>query len=683
VTRVARLTAIGLAVAVTLMVAPEAGARDRPRWIPVDETRWYGVGGDNYVSGFNPTEKRPPFIRGGHLGTDDADGPWLEWVTRISDLPSGVFPLSSIVADDGLLFVSGASTNSFMALNQKTGLPVWRFQPDPRADGYTSAYPASNAPTVHDGIVYATFSNGYLYALDAKTGRKIWSYRATDGYADTNRARLRRLYTEDSQLENRGDNQPVHQAVTYTKIHGATGFCDGKVFFTTLAGWAYGLNAKTGKLLWKRYADGPEFPGELVWPEFKVGGVQRDTSKAAGYGTRRFEAVPGLACGTEVIVYGADGHIRFLDPDTGKDKGQGGDAGPEFTHRTPDGTDFCAAAGWQCDMAVGTSDPISGDYFITTLDARVARMDWRTHTLEWDRQYDAALPFEAPGGIMLVQPHREYGFITQAVTGGLPAVDPFKRMLYFSNQDGHLYVLGIPREGERQTAQTTSCPPGYTSIRVENATPATAEPCLIARVGISVNNEETTPYTRRGVGGPWDYDQAALTSNVLGGDVLYVATWDHKMHAFDVRNPRVPRKVWEYEVKWDPAFRFPPFGDSYPRPFADIDLNIWSGPALLGGHLYFAANDGSVYSFNLRHRVATKRNLVILGSGNVPFLPELKEALGAFDRVWTPADWYKNQVPPPGYRFPKPAGAATASTLLLSAAGLWWWVRRRDLEEVG
>jgi hypothetical protein len=422
-----------------------------------------------------------------------------------------------------------------------------------------------------------------------------------------------------------------------------------------------------------------------VWPEFKVGGAQKESSKGAGFSTRRFEAVPGLACGTEVIAYGADGHIRFFDPDTGKTSTEGADVGPEFTHimDDPSGSpvDFCAAAAWNCDMAVGIADPKSGDYIVTTLDDRVARLDWRTHTPEWLREYNAPLPFELGGQMPLLTPHLEYGLITQGVVGGLPVIDPDRRVVFFANQDGHLYVVGLPLEGASDTEQPSACPAGLESIRPENSDRPNNEPCLLARVGMNVNREQSTPYTRRGIGGPWDYNQAALNSLVLGGDVLYVATWDNKMNAYDVRNPRSPKKVWEFEVKWDPAFRYPPFGVTYPTPFVDLDLKIWSGPALLGGHLYFAANDGSVYAFNLQRRVKTKRNLVVLGSGLVPFLPQFKERLGAFDHVWTPAEWYKNQVPPAGYRLPKPAGVGGASALAFGAAALWWWVRRRENDE--
>jgi hypothetical protein len=158
---------LGVAAATVIAIAalsvPESVARTATKWQPNTATRWtVGGGGDDFRSGYNPTEKAPPFINGGHLGTGDADGPWLEWTTKISDLPSGVWPEAGIVAVDGLLYVTGAATNSFLALDAKTGLPVWRFSPDQRTDGATSAYPGSNAPVVKNGVAYVTFSNGWM-----------------------------------------------------------------------------------------------------------------------------------------------------------------------------------------------------------------------------------------------------------------------------------------------------------------------------------------------------------------------------------------------------------------------------------------------------------------------------------------------------------------------------------------
>ena len=701
-------TTAWVVLAATLL-ASEAQARTLSKWVRNTATSWtVGGGGDDFRTGFNPTEKEPPFIKTGHLGTGDSDGPWLEWVTKISDLPSGVWPEAGMVVVDGIVYVSGAATNSFLALDARTGLPIWRFSPDGRTDGATSAYPGSNAPVVKNGVAYVTFSTGWMYALNAKTGKKIWSYQAKDGCAvplcanpppgingPSNRCAPDAASPKGYCSKGTDQTDPIDPGVTYTKIHGATAFCDNKVFFMTLGGWAYGLDARTGRLLWKKYADAPDFPGELTWWEYPVGGALSVNNKSAGMSTRRFEAVPGLAClNGEVQVAGSDGHVRFLDPRNGKNSIQGGRVGPEYD-RTDDfhgaGTpavnvvDACQAAGWNCDIAVGLALPPlgaqgGGDYIVTTLDGRIIRLRRTDHARLWTRVYDSPLPLELNGNFLpLSLSHGEVGFLTQAVVGGPMALDPDiahggkDPILYAPDQDGRLYVLAL----NRQADSSSLCK------RPKDKGDGFA-PCLLDRIGVQANTQPQTPYTRRGFGGPWDYNQIALSGTVLGGDVLYIPTWDNKITGFDVRNVRtgtVPRKVWEYQINWDSSFQYPPFGQTYPKPFADIDNKIFSSPALLGGHLYFAANDGRVYAFNLMHKVKTVKNLVILGSGLVPFLPQWKQALGSFDRVWTPADWYKNQVPPAGYRLPKSAGVAGAGSLVLAnLVLLWWFARREDFE---
>ncbi|GAC1408696.1 MAG: hypothetical protein NVSMB57_00330 [Actinomycetota bacterium] len=702
------LTAI---LAAQATMPQHAQARTRTPWHPATQTSWLtSPGGDNFLTGYNQTETRPKFAdcrSSACLKTGDADGPWLEWVTKISDLPTGIFPQAGVLVDKGMVFVSGGASDSFLALNARTGLPVWRFAPDPRTPGETSQYPASNAPSIFHGLVYVTFSNGYMYALNEMNGTKIWSFRATDGYVDTTPSRPgdadhpRRsaldTYSGSSQPSRRGKFAAVHPGVSYPNIHGRTAVCDDEsvAVFMTLAGWAYGLDARSGELLWKQYVDSPEFPGEMVWPEYKEGGALNPANSSLGSSTRRFEAVPGLGCANhEVQVTASDGHMRFYNPRTGKPgpyecgysqtcaRDGGGGVGPEYARLDIDSSgnkqDFCASAGFNCDMAIGLGIPPladssaspgmhGGDLLVSTLDSRLIRLSWDEHRPVWRREYNSPFPFETSNTMPLVLNHLEHGFITQATIAGPMALDPdvqgkgARPLLYASSQDGHLYVISVSERGGG----------------LRNGDPQA--PALLARVGITENKETETPYTRgrsgNSLGGPWDYNEAALAGLVTGGDVVYVPTWDNKMNAFDVRDPAHPVKVWEHELKWDASFRYPPFGRAYAGPLSDVDMKIWSAPALVGGHLYFTANDGSVYSFSLHTPVRTRRNLVILGSGLVPFLPQYKQALGTFDSVWTPADFYKNQVAPRGFTLPSSVAGATA--LLLANLTLFWWYRRR------
>src|SRR5690348_11228647 len=107
-----RLLAKAIVATTTLVVLfatilPDAVARSGSVWQPTTATTWsVGGGGDDFRTGYNPTEKTPPFINGGHVGTGDSDGPWLEWVTKISDLPSGVWPEAGVIASDGIVYIS-------------------------------------------------------------------------------------------------------------------------------------------------------------------------------------------------------------------------------------------------------------------------------------------------------------------------------------------------------------------------------------------------------------------------------------------------------------------------------------------------------------------------------------------------------------------------------------------------
>jgi len=66
---------------------------------------------------------------------------------------------------NNVLYVNAGSANEFAALNATTGAPIWSVA------GNSSQFPVSLA----SGIVYATGSDGFVYALHALNGHKLWS----------------------------------------------------------------------------------------------------------------------------------------------------------------------------------------------------------------------------------------------------------------------------------------------------------------------------------------------------------------------------------------------------------------------------------------------------------------------------------------------------------------------------
>lgn len=61
----------------------------------------------------------------------------------------------------------GSYDDNVYALNAKTGAKIWSFK---------TAAPVSSSPAVSKGIVYVGSVNGIIYALDSRTGAKVWSY---------------------------------------------------------------------------------------------------------------------------------------------------------------------------------------------------------------------------------------------------------------------------------------------------------------------------------------------------------------------------------------------------------------------------------------------------------------------------------------------------------------------------
>jgi outer membrane protein assembly factor BamB len=645
-----------LALAIsTLITMPPAEARD---WTVAG-------GGDQYRSGYDPTEP-PPYFTGRFVNQ-----PNPEWITKLNDLPSGLFPMGGIIAAQGLVIVGGASTNSIVALNQDTGLPVWRFQPDPRGskyfpgDGASGAYPGTNAPWYQDGVVYATFSNGTLYALDAATGERRWRWEVPAPGAPGE--------VKDHTLNPKVEwdfHNPDHRAFPlrpevrpftgdYPKFHSAVNFCvgEGKLTVMTLDSRVFMVDAASGRTIWHRYVGAPDWPGEFVWPEYAQGGVV----PSSGRTTRRFEAQAGAGClGDFVFVPTEDGYVKTFDNDTGRflaayDSFHPGDLG--FAH----------------DGGAGLADPRSGDIIINFLNNRVVRLSVPDMIPRWRHTEDGGtisicedrLDRSTCHPLITTEGGIQDGPIGGGVFGGNLGIDYRRRVIVDPNQDGHLYIWKDIDVKGRNPTLVAAVPTGKNPFSKPNPG----------------QNSVSFYLPRDGKHGPWERRTAVLSSPVIAGGVVYFnATWEHAIYGVQyLRGGAImpkPKIVFRYEVKWDDTFRYPPFGDTEPRPIVDIDLLTMGSPAISNGRLFAQANDGSVYAFNLRQPVGdTQRNLAILGSGIVPFLPTWDEARGSFDHVWTTADWYKNQVTPTqGWRLPTPGQIAPFG---LPVALFGWWLRRR------
>lgn len=111
----------------------------------------------------------------------------------------------------------------------------WRFQSkETRADieAFYTTDDGFSPASVHGGVVYAGGHDGYVYALDAKTGRKLWEHK-TGGHVVT-----------------------------------TPQFRDGRVIAGSMDGFLRSLDARDGSLVWQ-----VKF-GTRIWNGLRYGGMR-------------------------------------------------------------------------------------------------------------------------------------------------------------------------------------------------------------------------------------------------------------------------------------------------------------------------------------------------------------------------------------------------------------------------
>jgi alcohol dehydrogenase (cytochrome c) len=105
--------------------------------------------------------------------------------------------------------------------NVKSLAPAWLFQTGDYAENLQAT------PIVRDGVMYLITARAHVFALDAATGREIWSYKYPEG---------------------------PRSVPGFTGNRGVA-VSDGKVFFGTKDNYVVALDQKTGKLLWRVNVD--------------------------------------------------------------------------------------------------------------------------------------------------------------------------------------------------------------------------------------------------------------------------------------------------------------------------------------------------------------------------------------------------------------------------------------------
>jgi outer membrane protein assembly factor BamB len=129
------------------------------------------------------------------------------------------------MAEGGRVFVR-ARQNQLIALDAKTGKWLWHYQRE-APTGFTVESAA--APLVHEGMVYAGFSDGYAVGLNVNDGSAIWTRKLT-------------------------------KKPQFTDVWGTPVADRGKVFFAAFADGLVCLDARTGAEAWRTDLPGASAP---------------------------------------------------------------------------------------------------------------------------------------------------------------------------------------------------------------------------------------------------------------------------------------------------------------------------------------------------------------------------------------------------------------------------------------
>jgi len=114
--------------------------------------------------------------------------------------------------------------------NVKNLAPAWVFQCGSMGmHSGASTYSFEASPLVVDGIMYVTGWDGWIWALDAKTGAELWRYHRAS---------------------------PYDVSLCCGNVNRGCAVAAGKVFMTTLNAHVIALDAETGALVWDQpYGD--------------------------------------------------------------------------------------------------------------------------------------------------------------------------------------------------------------------------------------------------------------------------------------------------------------------------------------------------------------------------------------------------------------------------------------------
>ena len=172
---------------------------------------------------------------------------------------------------------------------------LWERTTDPKDSGIPTDV---TAPVYHQGKVFFAYVDGNLVAVDAASGKQVWTRKLVGHLESSPMAVGGTLYLGTDKTNvvavRASDGKVLWQFNSPGAIKASPSFHDGRVFVADYQSAMFCLDAKTGRLLWRT-----------------------NTSRAAPFGQGGFYSSPAIAFG-RVYAGRDDGTIFAFDEKTGK-----------------------------------------------------------------------------------------------------------------------------------------------------------------------------------------------------------------------------------------------------------------------------------------------------------------------------------------------------------------------------
>lgn len=193
--------------------------------------------GDGSVT--TPSSPSPPVSAGASAAPSASN--LLLWKFK-----TGGWSLTSPVVADGAVFV-GSSDGYLHAVDARSGQERWRF---------LTGDPSGSSPVVADGAVYIASNDGYLHALDLKSGEERWTFKVgeSSAYASSPATSGRAVYIVGNDGRLRALDGRTGRTIWAVKTGGSgtenSPAAGGRMVYVGCGRGLEAYDAATGKKLW-------------------------------------------------------------------------------------------------------------------------------------------------------------------------------------------------------------------------------------------------------------------------------------------------------------------------------------------------------------------------------------------------------------------------------------------------